>query len=388
LFECAPPGPAALPEGKPHIETKPGELFWFNAEYLLWWTKTGPQPGPLVTTGSTTTFGALGSPDTHVLFGGSGWDYDAFSGGRFGAGFWFDRGCSYGLEASGFLLETRPIRFEARSDASGAPVLARPVVNALFTPGLETVELISAPNVATGAVSVSSTSNLWGWEIDFTDRFYDDHTLHVDLLVGFRYLHLDEDIDIAQASNLLPGGIAGFAGSSVAPPSSVAIFDHFDAVNRFYGLELGARTEYKKDHVFVNLLTKVALGSTNESVHIAGASVSPATSGGVTAVPGGLLALASNSGHHTHDDFAVVPELGFNIGYQITPLLRAYIGYTLLYWSDVVRPGAQMSRTVNPALIPTSTVFGTPGGPLQPAFVLDRTDFWAQGINFGLEFRY
>jgi hypothetical protein len=43
---------------------------------------------------------------------------------------------------------------------------------------------------------------------------------------------------------------------------------------------------------------------------------------------------------------------------------------------------------VNTALVPTSSQFGTQGGPAQPTFLLQRTEFWAQGVNFGLEFRY
>ncbi len=45
-----------------------------RAEYLLWWTKNGPTPGPLVTTGSLldTAPGALGMPHTSVLYGAAG----------------------------------------------------------------------------------------------------------------------------------------------------------------------------------------------------------------------------------------------------------------------------------------------------------------------------
>ena len=53
-----------------------------------------------------------------------------------------------------------------------------------------------------------------------------------------------------------------------------------------------------------------------------------------------------------------------------------------------VLPGDQINRTVNPGLVPTSQTFGTAGGPLQPSPIFQRTDFWAQGVNFGLEYRY
>ena len=54
-----------------------------------------------------------------------------------------------------------------------------------------------------------------------------------------------------------------------------------------------------------------------------------------------------------------------------------------------VRPGDQVNRTVNPNFVPVSQQFGTlTGTALQPAPSFQRTDFWVQGINLGLEFRY
>jgi hypothetical protein len=101
-----------------------------------------------------------------------------------------------------------------------------------------------------------------------------------------------------------------------------------------------------------------------------------------------LLALSTNSGRISHDEFAVVPELGVILGYDVTHLVRLTVGYSFLYWSDVARPGDQVNRIVNPALVPTSTVFGTTGGLPQPAPSFNRTDFWAQGLSFGIELRY
>ena len=105
-------------------------------------------------------------------------------------------------------------------------------------------------------------------------------------------------------------------------------------------------------------------------------------------VPGGLLVLSTNGGRRARDEFAVVPEIGINVGYQICYWLRAYVGYSFLYWSDVARPGDQFNRVVNPTIVPASNTFGTPIGPAQPSCTFQHTDFWAQGVNFGLEFRY
>src|SRR5207244_8299127 len=207
--------------------------------------------------------------------------------------------------------------------------------------------------------------------------------------VGFRSVHLDEDLSIIQNSILLPGASAGFAGSPINPPGGVSLTDRFDDRNDFYGAQVGLRGEYGGGGFFVNASGKVAIGGTHEVTNTAGVTEHFPFTGSSTLVPGGLLALATNSGRARHDMFAVVPELGINVGYQINPLWRVFVGYNFLYISDVVRPGDQVNRTVNPNFVPVSQQFGTlTGTALQPAPSFQRTDFWVQGINLGLEFRY
>jgi hypothetical protein len=82
--------------------------------------------------------------------------------------------------------------------------------------------------------------------------------------------------------------------------------------------------------------------------------------------------------------FAVAPEATISVGYQICENVRAYVGYNFLYISDVARPANQIDRAVNTSFLPPPS----PTLPVRPAFVFKGTDFWAQGINFGLEFRY
>jgi hypothetical protein len=53
-----------------------------------------------------------------------------------------------------------------------------------------------------------------------------------------------------------------------------------------------------------------------------------------------------------------------------------------------VRPGDQIDRGLDVTRIPN---FGVPANPLpqpRPAVPFKETDYWAQGINIGLEFRY
>ena len=86
----------------------------------------------------------------------------------------------------------------------------------------------------------------------------------------------------------------------------------------------------------------------------------------------------------------MVPEVNLTIGYQITANLSVFAGYNFLYASNVLRAPAQLNRTLNPFGIPAIT--GDPPGPFpspkEPSFTFQSSDFWAQGLNVGLAFRF
>jgi hypothetical protein len=82
--------------------------------------------------------------------------------------------------------------------------------------------------------------------------------------------------------------------------------------------------------------------------------------------------------------------LELRLGYPLNHHARVFVGYDVLYWTEVARPGEQISHSVNltqnAVLDPTGV--GKLVGPAQPAPFLKHSDFWAQGLNVGIEFRY
>jgi hypothetical protein len=74
------------------------------------------------------------------------------------------------------------------------------------------------------------------------------------------------------------------------------------------------------------------------------------------------------------------------VGGNLTPRLRAWAGYTFLYWSEVARAGDQVNLNVNPALLQPGT--GPVSGPFEPSFSFRDSGFWAHGLNLGLEYRF
>ena len=124
---------------------------------------------------------------------------------------------------------------------------------------------------------------------------------------------------------------------------------------------------------------KLALGNTHSLIDIEGqtTTISPE---GRTVTLGGMLAQPTNIGIHQTNQLSMIPELDATLAYDLTCRLRLTLGYSLIYWSDVARPGDQIDLNLTP---PTATI-----AAVKPQFQLKTTDYWAQGLNFGLDFRF
>jgi Putative beta barrel porin-7 (BBP7) len=368
--------------GADHEPCGPPGRFWVSGEYLLWWLRGGSTP-PLVTTGPVTGAGlpgVVGAPGTVVLFGGDRDDDHPHSGFRVTAGMWLDDCHTHGIEFRYFELFPRSEDFNAGSPS--VPVIGRPFVDVTGgLPGVGDVEFAAFPGLATGSIHIHQDTRLRGAEANYICNLCCCCERRFDVFAGFRYLELRDHLDIDEDVLVGPNAPA-FAGSRIL------VSDHFATRNTFYGGQVGASAEFWRDRWFVNGRASIALGSTHQVVDIAGSTTIIAPSGATTVEQGGLLALSSNIGHYHRDRFSWAPELGFNVGRQITDNLRVFVGYNFLYWSNVVRAGEQIDPVLNRHLIPTSSTFGTPGGPARPAFSFHDSDIWAHGINIGVELRF
>jgi hypothetical protein len=361
-------GPELSHELNPPRHGPRGYRFYGSADYLFWVVRERPSPVLLTT-------GPLNAPGTAVILGNPDYDDQTRHGARATLGSWLTPMQTFGLEATGLWLATREPTFH-----SSAPELARPFVNAVT--GAESALVLSAPGVQSGAASVSALSRLWGAEANARLELCRRCIFHLDLLAGFRYLEVDDALGITTLTTFAPN-VLGLGGTSVAAS------DRFGGRNTFFGGQLGMEGELHYGRFFVDLWGKLALGGMREIVTINGTTVLTGSNGVSTALPGGLLAQPSNSGRYSQEVFAVVPEVGINFGLQLTANLRVRVGYTFLYVSSVVRGGDQIDRTVNltgrPGLLGVPV---PPTGPARPVFDFRDTDFWAQGLNAGLEFRF
>jgi hypothetical protein len=371
-----------IPKEIVQIQIMSGQ-FYGTADYIYWWAK-GHRVPPLVTTGPVVTpaspaAAALGQPGTVVLFGGSDLDNEARSGARFTAGYWFDPAQTLGVEAGAFFLSQKGSNFTARSD--GTAILARPFLNPQLSTDpaqQETSFLIAGPAVASGAVRAASNNDVWGAEANARWFATGSPCYRADILAGFRYLRVKDDLAISSDSTVLPNGVLPLPTQPQTIVNRLAVNDTFRTRNDFYGGQLGARLEVRRGPWYADFAAKLALGVMHQLVDVSGTTaVTAAGAATPTVSAGGLFAQPGiNLGQHTRDEFGIVPEVGFNVGYQFRDHVRTHIGYSIIYWrTDVVRPGTQIDRVVQP---PGTTA----------AFNFKDQDFWVQGINAGVEFGF
>ncbi len=362
----APPTMFFVP--RPRFDANDPYRIWVRTDLLLWWVKNAPFNAQVVASPeSFPTSGTVVTP--------SNLDYGTMAGFRFVMGGWFDSNNVIGMEGGFFTTEHTTRNYSYSSDANGNPTLAYAFVNQ--TPGFAGMNLmpISQANGFAGNVLIAPSMQLWGAEINGALNLWRSAGTGTELtlLGGFRYANLQESLMLSALTQM--------------PDGSVMINnDNFGTRNQFFGGQLGARFGWQSDRLSVDVTGKLAIGGTAQSVDIQGNTFT--NFGGVPSVtPGGFYAQQSNSGHFTGTSFSVMPTIELKLSYALSSRTRLYLGYDFMYWNEVVRPGSQINNNINLSQSP-SLGNGALSGSATPTPLFNRTDFWAQGLNFGVEFRF
>ena len=371
--------------------------FWIRGESLIWWTNGMNTPALLVSSPPGTAqrnAGVLGVQGNTTLFGGEDLFTDSRSGGRFRFGKWFDRCNWVGFETDFFFLNGENNGFH--DCTVGNQIIGRPFTDAEEGPS---AELIDFPGLVAGTAHIDAETSLLSvnprlrvnlsCENFATPTRFDPCATggyRFDMLVGYRYMRLDDDLTIRE--NLM-APTAGANGQIPLIPrfDNVTYFDirdSFSTSNDFHGADIGLAWEGYRGRWSLELLGKVGIGSTSQEVNIRGNTTRVANNNSFND-EGGLLALESNIGSYSRNEFTVLPEFGATLGYGLSPRMRFLVGYTFVYWSDVVRAGDQIDTTVNTDLLPDVQ---PTTGPNRPEFSFVDTSFWAQGLSLGLDYRW
>lgn len=351
---------------------------WGSVEFIRW--KIRECDYPALVTGSTDPldFGILGAPTTTVLHGGKIGE-DTFNGLRFTAGVGFGNSCScccWGFEAGFFFLKREQTNFSLTCDET--VTVARPFFDALN--GAQSSQLVCSPLILdangdlvqrplAGTIGVNTSTRLWGAEANLTQNCWWDPCgkMSLTLLYGFRYLSLDESITINEAL-ITPDT------DPVAPGEINLVTDQFSTRNRFYGGQVGAKLERRFGRFSVELVGKVGMGVTQQSVDIRGGAVNILRDQDPVFLSSGLYAATSNIGHYDRSKFSFIYELGINAGYYLTDNVRVFGGYNFIGWTNVVRPCDAIDTNINPDYTFGGTGANNPD-PRVPAFRWKDSNF-------------
>ena len=92
----------------------------------------------------------------------------------------------------------------------------------------------------------------------------------------------------------------------------------------------------------------------------------------------------ANAGKTSRAAFAVMPEGLIRVGYDFNQYVQVSAGYSVLYLTNVVRPGDQIDHNVIVQPVGTNATFVSRGnGPTSRS-----TDFLSQGLNVALRLSF
>ncbi|WP_345683887.1 BBP7 family outer membrane beta-barrel protein [Novipirellula caenicola] len=365
----------------PNMQQRIADRLWIRGEYL-YWEASGMDTPPLATTSPDGTpqasAGILGESGTTVLFGNGELNDGGHSGFRGRAGFWITPQGSFAIEGEYFGLFGDGDSYAAAGD--GTPILARPFFDT--TTNREAAQLVSYGNVVSGALRIDSDTDLQSAMVNVRAALMPTYMGYnsgepdrVDWIIGYRNLQLEDRLSFSES----------LSSQVVGEPDTTVRSEQFHTENRFNGLQLGMIHQATFDRAWLESTMRVAVGTNSQRVNISG-STTLTDNGVAESYPGGLLTQTSNIGSYREDEFTMIPELGVTLGVRVTSWLHATVGYSLLYFPNVVRAGDQIDPTVNSNLIPEPSTPVT--GSRRPQYRFVETDYWAQGIHFGGQLQF
>ncbi|AMV24491.1 hypothetical protein VT84_08845 [Gemmata sp. SH-PL17] len=364
----------SAPTVMPPVEARPfdmsGPRFWATGDYMLMWyspMRTVPliQTVPAAIANTSQATGAVTVfPENNRI------DFGAFSGARAAVGANWDK---FGAEVGGFVLERK--NETGSFFNNGTPVaIAQGYIAA--GSGVPTSLYASLPNQYSGGVSAVAQSRLWGVDGNVRRAWYSLLSDSTDILIGFKYLDLQESLVIDSPSFFPSGGI-------------VDVRDSIRARNSFYGGYIGFNSRFGgNDRGFgLDLTSKSAIGGVAQRVELVGSNTFVSATGLVDTESGGLYARGLNAGTFTRGKFAYSHDLDLKLTYNFNRWVQVSFGYSLMYLSAVMRPGRAIDPIVNDSNV-RFVAQPTPSTLPRPTFAWRSEELVVQGMTFGIRVQY
>ena len=357
---------------------------WVRGEYLMWFTRGNSLPPLLTTSPDYTprpTAGVLDAQTTSVRFGGEKVDENFRPGGRLRAGYRLDDVAPCYLELDFFGLGDGANTNYASPFSTGSPILARPIFNTQS--GQEDAQLVAYPGLVDGQFMTRTSSELFSSAFLLRRNVAENANVRCDFLGGYRFFQYRESLRFDEHM------ISREISTVILPGTEIDVTDVFATRNTFNGADFGLNFTFERGPLTIDLLGKIAFGNLHQRIVIQGETNVTKPGDAPFTRTGGLLALPSNMGVQSHDDFAVLPELGANARFRLTDRLSLTAGYNWLLLNKVARTGDQIDRHIDPTQLSSLLQVPGSGGPAtSPTAGLNTTTFWAVGVSAGLELSF
>ncbi|MDX1947803.1 MAG: BBP7 family outer membrane beta-barrel protein [Pirellulaceae bacterium] len=346
---------------------RPSSLWWVRSEVLIWWQQGRDLP-PLVTSDPVTedsdTAGIL--PGADILFGGERTAGTMTPGGRLDIGTFLDPGQCWGI-GNRFWGTGRDSSGLQISDVDN-PVLAIPFFN--VAQNQNDALLVAYPGLRSGSIDVRNSANIYGNDVYARILFCRGPCGRIDLITGYNFTRMNDELQLRSVSTFTQ------ASGSIPQGTTLNTYDRFATRNVFHGGILGLSGTYDSGCCWtVNGLARISVGNVGQRAVVRGSRILSVPGQNSTTDSSGLFADDTNSGTFDRNDWTAISELGINLGYKIAPCTQVTIGYSLIYWNDVVRAADQVDTRIGT---------NTATGEISPQFHFNRSDFWVQGLNLGL----
>ncbi len=327
---------------------------WIQAGVLLWSPKGYNVPALITESPTTTTAGqegVLGLPTTKVLFGNDRLGDDLLVGGRLKIGRWYDGSRSSGFQVDLFGLGGSNTTTFRTSDSTGW--LARPFFNTDIDE--QDAQVFSKEGLANGSVEFETSSHLvssspalrWnllchnGMLTDCTDHPTSLEISRFDFLLGYRYLHLEEEFEATEILNV--------EHSHFVAGTQYRLYDDIETENHFHGLEFGLDYLYRRGAWYCELSSALALGQIKRSVNLDGTTSYNVPGLDPSVSNGGFFVESDEIGRWQDDEFGTITHVQANVGYDLGRNWRLGAGYNFLFVDAVYRPGDYIDTQINGA---------------------------------------
>ncbi|MCC9600021.1 BBP7 family outer membrane beta-barrel protein [Stieleria sp. JC731] len=335
-----------------------GPSDWFGSVELLLMFRNGDHLPPLVTTDQL-------DASFEVLSGAEKVFDDMTVGGRLTLGMWLDP--YKDRSVVGRLWFAGEETYDFTANDSTASTFGRPFFDVELDQ--QGFQVIAEPGIASGEVSVHADSQIFGGDVSIRQLWYKNHGATVDLLYGYQYMRVEENLTINSRSTSLSGVDAG---------AILSLEDAFEIQNDFHGAQIGVSSFYREGCWSVSTLAKAAFGNTRRRVDLSG-NQTISIDGDTAQTPSGLLVRDSNSGVHDDNTFGWVPELDLTLGWQRFPSFDVTFGYHIIAMTHALRPSGVIDPELGTDLSDATN---------RPLAVFRKDTVYLQGLHFGLSYIY